>query len=76
MAGKTIHETNGTNGARGARKRTTKPAPAVAAPFAPSHDDIARRAYERWEARGRQHGHEVEDWLAAEAELLQVAPGL
>lgn len=31
---------------------------------------IRLRAYELFEARGRQHGHDVEDWLEAEAEIL------
>jgi hypothetical protein len=31
---------------------------------------IRLRAYELFEARGRQHGYDVEDWLAAEAEVL------
>lgn len=35
----------------------------------PARDDIAVRAYARFEARGFQHGHDVEDWLAAEREL-------
>lgn len=30
---------------------------------------IARRAYERYEKRGRTPGHEQEDWLEAEREL-------
>ena len=32
---------------------------------------IALRAYERFLARGGEHGHDVEDWLAAEAELKE-----
>jgi DUF2934 family protein len=32
---------------------------------------IAQRAYELYTARGYQHGHDVEDWLRAEAELTQ-----
>lgn len=32
---------------------------------------IARRAYDRFEHRGRQHGRDLEDWLQAESELLQ-----
>ena len=32
---------------------------------------IARRAYELLEARGREHGHDWEDWLRAESELLR-----
>jgi HSP20 family molecular chaperone IbpA len=31
---------------------------------------IARRAHELFEARGREHGHDLEDWLRAECELL------
>ena len=32
-------------------------------------DAIARRAYELYLSRGSEPGHEVEDWLRAEAEL-------
>jgi HSP20 family molecular chaperone IbpA len=31
---------------------------------------IARRAYELFEARGGEHGHDWEDWFRAESELL------
>jgi hypothetical protein len=31
---------------------------------------IQKRAYELFELHGRQHGHDVEDWLVAEAEVL------
>ena len=31
---------------------------------------IARKAYELYEQRGRQHGHELEDWLEAERIIL------
>lgn len=31
---------------------------------------IHRRAYELFEARGREHGHALDDWLQAEAEIL------
>ena len=34
-----------------------------------THRDIARRAYELYEARGREHGHDIDDWLQAEREL-------
>jgi len=30
---------------------------------------VAAIAYERFAARGYQHGHDVEDWLAAESEV-------
>jgi hypothetical protein len=34
-----------------------------------THEQIARRAYELWLARGGMHGTHLEDWLAAEREL-------
>jgi hypothetical protein len=33
------------------------------------HHTIAARAYELYQARGGEPGHEMEDWLCAEAEL-------
>jgi HSP20 family protein len=33
-------------------------------------DAIAHRAYELFEARGYQHGNDLEDWFRAESELL------
>ncbi|MDB4966233.1 MAG: hypothetical protein JWN44_1922 [Myxococcales bacterium] len=33
------------------------------------YEQVAARAYERFCARGFQHGHDVEDWLAAEDDL-------
>ena len=38
------------------------------------HDILARRAYELFDGRGRQHGHDLEDWLHAESELLNPVP--
>jgi len=35
---------------------------------AASHDAIARRAYELYEARGCAHGCDLDDWLQAERE--------
>ncbi|MGA8621126.1 MAG: Hsp20 family protein [Candidatus Sulfotelmatobacter sp.] len=37
-------------------------------------DAIGRRAYELFEARGCEHGHDQEDWLRAESELLTPVP--
>ncbi len=33
-------------------------------------EEVRRRAYELYEQRGMQDGFEVEDWLQAEAEVL------
>jgi hypothetical protein len=35
-----------------------------------SKDDVAQRAYELFLARGRVDGHDVEDWLEAERQLV------
>ena len=37
-------------------------------------DAIARRAYELFEARGFEHGHDREDWFRAESEFLTPVP--
>jgi hypothetical protein len=34
-------------------------------------EQIRRRAYELYEQRGRDDGHELDDWLLAESELAQ-----
>jgi hypothetical protein len=31
---------------------------------------VAKRAYERFEERGGEHGRDMEDWLEAERELM------
>ena len=36
----------------------------------PSQDAIGRRAYELYLQRGSVAGHELDDWLQAEAELI------
>ena len=38
--------------------------------FAP--EQIAARAYQLYLERGRTHGHDVDDWLQAEYELMQL----
>jgi hypothetical protein len=39
----------------------------------PSRDDVARRAYELFQARGAEPGHDLENWLEAERELSRTA---
>ena len=38
-------------------------------------DRIARRAYERFEERGGEHGKDQEDWFAAEEEVRETQVG-
>jgi Protein of unknown function (DUF2934) len=33
-------------------------------------EQIRRRAFEIYEQRGREDGHDLEDWLKAEAEII------
>jgi hypothetical protein len=35
----------------------------------PTHEEICKRAYEKWCKRGRPDGYHLQDWLEAEAEL-------
>jgi hypothetical protein len=45
---------------------------AASAAGSPTHEQIAARAYGLYLERGRQHGHDMDDWLQAEYELLQL----
>jgi len=36
-----------------------------------TQEEIAQRAYALCEARGREDGHDLDDWLEAERELLE-----
>jgi hypothetical protein len=47
---------------------TREPAALV---LAPTHEQIAARAYERYVARGGAHGDDLQDWFDAERELLR-----
>jgi hypothetical protein len=38
-------------------------------PLTSTHEEIAARAYEFYEKRGAEPGHELDDWLLAEAKL-------
>jgi len=66
------------------KAKTTKLAPRVPSPrlSAVEHkrpielpdgmwDQIAKKAYELWEERGRREGHDLEDWFDAEVEVME-----
>jgi hypothetical protein len=61
---------NGTS-ARPRATRAPRTATPLASPFAPSHEDIQRRAYEIFLTTGAQPGHDLEHWLQAERELVR-----
>lgn len=37
--------------------------------WTPTHEQIAKRAYQLWQERGQAHGQDIQDWLNAEAQL-------
>jgi Protein of unknown function (DUF2934) len=37
-----------------------------------TEENIRERAYELYQQRGRQDGQAIEDWLAAEAQLMNI----
>jgi hypothetical protein len=42
--------------------------------YEPAHNqEIRVRAYELFEQRGREPGHDLDDWLQAEAEIVRPA---
>ena len=41
----------------------------------PDPDSVARRAYQRFEERGYEHGRDMDDWLEAERELRDSRTG-
>ena len=44
--------------------KTTKPTR-----YPDTQEELRRRAYKLYELRGRENGHDLEDWLQAELEL-------
>jgi hypothetical protein len=57
--------------ARPKARKTRTASPRRSAPPSPepSVDEIRRRAYERYQERGGNHGQHFDDWLEAEKEL-------
>jgi hypothetical protein len=49
--------------------KTSKSSKATKAVHVPTHDEIAKRSYELFLARGGAHGFADQDWLQAESEL-------
>ena len=53
------------------QKPTKKPSATVASESQELESQIRQRAYELFEARGREDGHDLEDWLRAEEEIME-----
>lgn len=62
--------TRRTSGARTAAGTAAK-RPGAALAQMPSHEDVARRAYEIYLARGGRDGSPFDDWVEAERQLTQ-----
>lgn len=60
--GKTSKKASAPPSSRPTKKRATAPAQVT-------HDEVARRAYDLFLARGCEHGRDLDDWLQAEREL-------
>ena len=58
---------------RNRRKISTnqQPAPDIWVRLADLEGQISRQAYQRFVARGRESGHDMDDWLQAEADVLR-----
>lgn len=47
------------------------PVPATSESTSDLHEQIRLRAYELYEQRGKADGHDVDDWLSAEADITR-----
>jgi Protein of unknown function (DUF2934) len=56
--------------------RTSSPHSATSDPESPvlTEELVRQRAYQLYEERGREDGHDMDDWLRAEAEMLGKRP--
>ncbi len=71
MARKETQKKTGTGAGRGqaAKGRGAKPEPSRGGTATISHEEIAKRAREIWEQRGRPAGEDEKIWLEAEEQL-------
>jgi hypothetical protein len=54
------------------KNRYEEPVPSSPEPFErPSQEEIAARAFQHFEEHGAVHGHDLDDWLQAESELVE-----
>jgi Protein of unknown function (DUF2934) len=52
---------------------SSQPEVSINPEIGPTREQIERRAYEIYLARGGQHGHDLADWIMAERELKTIA---
>jgi len=68
----TKKKTSGRSNTNGTKKSTAKKITAKNKAYVPSQEEVRQRAFELYQRRGAEPGRELEDWLAAEAELSKV----
>lgn len=52
-------------------KRTDiTPDPSLSSPAAPSHEEISLRAHQLWCQQGCPQGHDIDNWMEAQRQLL------
>jgi hypothetical protein len=51
-------------------RQASAPSPGKKSARGFTQEQIAQRAYQLWEKRGKAHGSDLEDWLEAERELV------
>lgn len=70
MKQKTTPKTTVLNPAKTSKLGAITPQKLNVAPFSPTADQVAARAYLKYENHGAANGRDLNDWLGAEAELI------
>jgi len=70
MKQKTTPKTTILNPAKKSKLNTITPQERNVTPFSPTADQVAARAYLKYENHGAANGRDLNDWLGAEAELI------
>jgi DUF2934 family protein len=65
-----MKETKSTKQAKPARRGSANASAPSAGVIAAHDETIARRAHELFQARGGLHGHDLDDWLEAERQIV------
>lgn len=72
MSPVTKKKTGSKSNTNGTKKSAAKKTSARNKAYVPSQDEVRQRAFELYQRRGGEPGRDLEDWLAAEAELSKV----
>jgi hypothetical protein len=70
--GKYVKESNSMRTDRAANRQPQTSTLAVMKAAPDLNEEIRHRAYDLYEQRGREDGHDLDDWLRAESEMTRV----